>query len=322
VERYRALIAAAVLGLAGPGCIHIHLDGETKDKLPSEVWSSTSGAKPTPDGGVRQASAVVPAIPASLPKMLGKVGGAKGQAVEMSATWQNRIAFLPDPTRGGAMKPGIVGQLFLFGPTMRVATPEGPLTVELYDETPRPGRPADSVWLGRWTYQKEQLRQLKITDERFGECYAVFLPWPDYRPEIARVRLTVKYEPEGGFPIYATPSTMTIDTSAPGSGVSQPVVTTVVPGLQGGFGQMSAPMSPIGGPPPANFPAGGTSYASPAGGTLPPPSVYVVQPNGPQPPTGAVAPPPMPIPSPVNGTGATAPPPGLQPIVITAAQRR
>lgn len=402
MERYRTLIAAAaLLGLAGSGCIHIHLDGEAKDKLSTELLpAGAMQSKAKTDSAVKPASALFPGGATTLPKMMGSTGGAKNQAVEMSAAWQNRVAYLPDPTRDGAMGAGLVGQLFLFGSNMKIATPEGPLTIELFDETPHAGRPPESVKLGRWTIDKETLKKFRLHDERWGPCYALFLPWPDYRADIVRIRLTVKYEPEGGFPIYATPSTITLDTSAPGSNTSQPIVNTVVPGMQGGFGQMNAPMpstmSPIGGPPPANFPQhngmGSMSNGFPPGGmgvhaapqpaftpppsnpappqpaftpppsnfapqqpafTPPPasaptqgaysPTTYVIpavgpQPSAPMPPSGPmqpmapmqptqpigsnVPPPPLPIPTPMNGPGLSGAPAGLQPIAFTTGPRR
>lgn len=355
MKRYRTLLAAAAFGLAGSGCIHIHLDEKDKDKLPAGLLpASATQSMGKTDGAVTPAAALIPGGMVSLPKMM-KSGGAKNQAVEMSAAWQNRVAYLPDPTREGAMGAGLVGQLFLFSSNMQVAVPEGPLTVELFDESPKAGRPPEAVKLGRWTIDKETLKKFRIQDERWGPCYALFLPWPDYRADIARIRLTVKYEPEGGFPIYATPATITLDTSAPGSNTAPPVVNTVVPGMQGGFGQMNAPMSPLGGPPPSGVAAmpqtGSTqpppqafapppSYAKPQAATYPPtnyappPAPQFVPPVGPQPmapqsPMQPMAPLPpmgaagsMPIPTPPNGVGMSGAPNGLPPIAIMAGQRR
>jgi hypothetical protein len=273
--RVQALIAAAVAGLAaGSGCIHVHLDGETKDKLPTVLKTPIDEAAQgkRADGPLKQASAVFPSGP-SLPKMVGKGAGPKGQMVLMEAMWQNRVAYLPDPARNGAAGAGLVGQLLLYGPNWQLATPDGPLTVELYDETPRQGRPTESVFLGRWTFDKDTLRLLRINDERWGPCYALFCPWPDYRADVLRVRLTVKYQPEGGYPIYAEPITMTLDSSPPN--VTPPVVTTVVPGMGGGYGMGAGAMSPIGGPPPANNPAAGTMGGSfPAAGSAMPTGGY------------------------------------------------
>jgi hypothetical protein len=48
-------------------------------------------------------------------------------------------------------------------------------------------------------------------DERFGKCYALFLPWPEYNPQVGRVRLKVRFDQERGFPLYAKESPLTFD---------------------------------------------------------------------------------------------------------------
>ena len=223
MERLRSLtLAAALAALVGPssGCVHVHTDAAGK------VKSVAVGAEP--DAGVKQASATVPAaaVPASassLTKFATKLPAFGGTpAVSLFATWQNRIARLPDPTVEGKFKPGLVGQLFMFGsgPKMPFAPAEGRVTVELFDASPRADG-GEPVRLGSWTFEKDVLNRLVTSDERFGKCYALFLPWPTYTPAVTRVRLTAKYEPEQGFALHADPVTMTLDTT---TGPEGPVV--------------------------------------------------------------------------------------------------
>jgi len=223
VERLRSLTLAALLaGLycTAPGCVHVHTDAAGKVK--------SVGVGAEPDTGVKQASATVPAsaVPAaasSLAKFAPKLPSFGGsQAVSLFATWQNRIVRLPDPTVEGKFKPGLVGQLFMFGsgPKMPFAPAEGRVTVELFDASPRPDG-GEPVRLGSWTFEKDVLNRLVTSDERFGKCYALFLPWPTYTPAVSRVRLMAKYEPEHGFALHADPVTMTLDTT---TGPEGPVV--------------------------------------------------------------------------------------------------
>ena len=135
--RLRSLTLAAFLAALAPGCVHVHTDGAGK------VKSVSVGAEP--ESGVKQASATVPAaaVPAaasSLTKLATKLPtfGAT-PAVTLLATWQNRIAKLPDPTAEGKFKPGLVGQLFMFGTGNKFAPAEGRVTVELYDASSRCG---------------------------------------------------------------------------------------------------------------------------------------------------------------------------------------
>lgn len=295
MSRVHALLAAAALGLAGPGCIHVHLDGEKKDKLPAEVVPA-GATQAKAETGVKPAGATVPSPSPTLSKAVAKLTPGKPQAVAIMAGFQNRVAYLPDPTKNGAMGAGLVGQLFLFDPAWKLVTPTGPLTIEMFDETARGGA---APKLGKWTFDKDTLARLRSSDERLGQAYTLFLPWPDYRADVTRVKLTFKYEPADGHPLWAEPVSITFDTTAPGSNVTPPVFDTVVAGT--GMGQ---PQSPIGGPPPATYGAPGFAPT----GTLPPPTV-VQQPSAP----GGAA---LPL-----GPGAT-PPGGLQPFVITAPQRR
>lgn len=221
MERLRSLTLAALMAALAPGCVHVHTDAAGK------VKSVSMGAEPAPDTGVKQASATVPAtvVPAatsSLTKMAAKLPFGSTPAVSLFATWQNRIVKLPDPTAEGKFKPGLVGQLFMFGAgsKMPFAPAEGKVTVELYDASPRPDG-AEPPLLGSWTFEKDVLNRLVTSDERFGKCYALFLPWPSYTPAVSRVKLLAKYEPERGFALHADPVTMTIDTT---TGPDGPVV--------------------------------------------------------------------------------------------------
>ncbi len=298
MDRLQSLtLAAAALALfaAAPGCIHVHTDADGKMKSVEVKGASGKGAAPAADTGVQPAAATVPVVPAAtgaaagLAKLAPKLSLSGGPpAAEIAVTWQNKLAQLPDPARGGAMGTGIVGQMFLFAaaPKMPFALADGKLVVELFDESPRPGG-VEPVRIGGWTVEKDVLRRSVTSDERFGKCYALFLPWPTYTPAVTRVRLTVKYEPESGFALYTAPTTMTIDTTV-GDGSGSPVVRSTVPA-----------------------------------GALGP----VVMPANPQPAAPAMFPAPIPIHPPTLGPAAPAAPtasgvpPGLPPISITLPTR-
>jgi hypothetical protein len=306
VERLRSLtLAAAVLGLA-PGCIHVHTDANGKMKS-VELKATASGTDPE----VKPASASVPATtpeakpaaPSALAKLAPLLTGGSApaaQPVDFYTTWNNKLGKLADPTKNGAFGTGLVGQMFLFGAgTKSPPVPaDGKLTVELYDESPRPGV-TEPRYLGSWTFQKEQLRLLAIQDERFGKCYALFLPWPDYRPDFTRVRLMSRFEPENGYTLYAPPTTMVIDNTV--GEIGTPTVTrstTFNPP-----GPLSMPSYPApSGPAPGGFPTPPSGPgAFPAGPTGP--GAFPVAPSGPVGPT------------------AGGPPPGLPPIAITLPSR-
>jgi hypothetical protein len=167
---------------------------------------------PPPSPRVTEPTAPPMAVPTPIePKAEGKQA-----ATEMTVMWKSRLGHFPDPTRNGEKVAGISGQLFLFGPNMKPASAEGELTITLHDDTPRPaGIPGGES--ERWVIGTDSLRRAAATDERFGPCYTLFLPWPDRRPDVTRVRLSVSFRPDGGGLIHSmhTPETkLTLDAPA------------------------------------------------------------------------------------------------------------
>lgn len=308
MERVRTMIRAAGIAAAfalTTGCIHVHTDADGRVKS-VEVKASEPKAKTAPadqqktDPAVKQAAATIPAAVTALPKatlakLTGKGEQAKGAPIEIAVAWHNRPAQLPDPTKNGALVNGLVGQMFLFGPGSQPAPANGQLVVEMFDETPGPGATSGPRRLGGWTFDKERLRLLMLMDERFGKCYALFLPWPDYKPDVTRVRLTTRFDPDHGYPLFAPPSSLTLDTAANG--------TTGGPAVPAG-GPIT--MGPT--PPGAAIPAAG--FMGIPAGAQPAPSV--LPPLNPLPIGGGSA----------TGQPAATPPPGLAPIAFTVPARR
>ncbi len=279
------LVAAAALVSLGGGCAGA---GFWKKK---DGWVTPEGVPVAPmspdvkagDKGVVQAGGIASSaaalgssVPPALSWMTGKGDkAAKGQATSIFVWWRNKIDYLPDPTRDGAMGPGLVGQIFLLNARDLPATADGTLTVDLFDETPRPaGRP--SIKPERWQFTKDVLKGLRTMDERFGPSYAVFLPWPTYRPDVTRVRIKARFDPEQGFPLYAEETKITLDTTAsggPGAEIGAVGATRTAgsqpsgpgPGL-GVFvmGSGPKPQAPVG------TPVGTLPPAPPGYGTLPP----------------------------------------------------
>ena len=214
--RLRSLIALpavlALLGL-GTGCAGGGFWKDRSSKLPPEV-TGTAGRADTsaviPAGGISPLASV----PSSLSWLAGKADRAtKNGPVTLVAAWQNHIDYLPDPTRDGAMGPGLAGQIFVFDQYDQPALLNGSITVDLYDETKRPPGVAPNK-PERWKFNRDVVKLLRSTDERFGPNYLLFLPWPTYRPDVTRVRITVLYDPENGsFPIRALESRLILDSS-------------------------------------------------------------------------------------------------------------
>jgi hypothetical protein len=327
MERERSLTraaaaAAAVLALAA-GCTSPGKPGSWSSfslfSKPPEMPQPTRPVVDVPDGGVRQASATVPAGPTFAGLSFAKLTGRAEKpaaASTMTVIWEPRLAYLPDPSKNGVMGGGLTGNMFLFGPGDVATAPNGKLTVDLYDESPRLGGNPGKL-KERWEIDKETLKKLATTHEMFGRNYLLFLPWPSYRPDVTRVRLAVRYDPEQGHPLFAE-SPLTIDTSAPaGAPVWNGSTQTWIPGQNAPPpsllppGMVPGPTPPQGGLPPT---AGGVMPSAGFG----PPTTGMVPAGGPQPPPG-VGPTAIPL-LPPPGT-MQVPPGGLPSIVITPQMR-
>ena len=346
-HQHLALIAAVTLLALGSGCVTTDAKKTAEPKKPDVTQP---GVLPPPQEMLKPASAVapggsvvhaggtppapiaptvavtppaVPPGPSALAKLTGRVEK-KVPATEMAVAWGNRIAYLPDPTKNGAMGCGLAGQLFLYGgPTLQFAQADGVLTVDLIDETPRPaGQPAAKP--ERWQFDKNTLRKLQTHDETFGKSYVLFLPWPAYKADITRVRISARYDPENGHTLYAKPSAVSIDPSAPFGTPVWDGVTTVTPitplGAPGAarpqpFGAGAVPSggtNPAGGFAPmlSPVPIGGGPRFPPAPGT---PGADAAAPTFPLAPSGT---PGAALPAP-NGSPL---PEGLTPIAITISR--
>jgi hypothetical protein len=197
--------------------------------------------------------------------------------------WRNKIDYLPDPARNGEMGPGLVGQVFLFDPKMQSAPADGKLIIALYDESPRAPGQEPNMPEG-WEFTKETLKGLRGYDERWGPGYVVFLPWPTYRPDVTRIRIAARFEPEQGHALYVPEARITLDNSGPGASGGGWTNASVSTGLEappsGGF-------NALGGPPPGAGNGSGPGFQPQSGSQIPtgtlqpaPPSFGAVPPAG------------------------------------------
>ena len=127
--------------------------------------------------------------------------------------WDGHIQVTQDVVNGGRPLPGLAGRLYLFGPEIKFPEKgDGSVVVDLYDLTGvQPG--AAGKHIERWQLDNGNLTKL-LKKDRIGWGYTLFLPWPNYNPSIARVQLNVCYTPAKGNPLYAPPSTFTLQSQA------------------------------------------------------------------------------------------------------------
>lgn len=145
---------------------------------------------------------------------------------QVVGAWNNKIVHVPDPANNGVPAPGLIGRVYLFGPTPDFPIPgNGSIVVDLFDDTPRNGQ-SSSVHLEQWRFDPESLSRL-LKKDMFGLGYTLFLPWGSYRSDIRTLHLAVKYEPMSGMPLYAPSGPLTIEHT-------QSPVGAIAPTLAGG----------------------------------------------------------------------------------------
>ena len=139
------------------------------------------------------------------------------QPASIVAAWNPKVTYTPDPANGGVPAPGIAGRVYLFGTTPDFPLAgDGAMTVELYDDTQRPGQPAGAQ-LETWNFDAPTMKRL-LKKDAIGMGYTVFLPWGTYRPDVRQVHLSLRFEPAGGNPVYAPSGPMTLEHGTPSVG--------------------------------------------------------------------------------------------------------
>lgn len=172
-----------------------------------------SGRKPWLIIGMAISMGLLPAGCVTTNPFLGKGGGTEEAGIcQAVAVWNPTVIYAPDPARGGTPSPGLVGRLYLFGPQLDFPrSGEGSLTIDLYKEGTK-GDASTQVLLEEWHIDKETLQRLMKRDP-IGCGYTLFLPWGTYHPELTHLHIKLRYEPVKGSPLYAPPSSLTLEGS-------------------------------------------------------------------------------------------------------------
>jgi hypothetical protein len=170
-----------------------------------------------------------------------------GVACQVVCTWQNSVAFVPDPAQGGNAGPGFVGRVYLFGQTMdHPVLAEGTISVDLIEETG-----SAPVWLERWNLDADTVKRL-VKKDMIGWGYTVFLPSKTARPDMSKIRLRTAFTAPNSAPIYAE----NIVTLSQTNGVIR---------------ESTKPLSMPGTNPPTSTKPQGSTGVPPRSSTLPPP---------------------------------------------------
>lgn len=128
-------------------------------------------------------------------------------ACQIVSTWNNSVAFVPDPTKGGMPQPGFVGRVYLFGENIDFPiVAQGEMTVDLIDESCQPPRLVE-----RWNFDPETLGRL-VKCDIIGKGFTIFCPSKEYRPDMTKIRLRTGFKAtNSSAPIY-TENVVTLST--------------------------------------------------------------------------------------------------------------
>jgi hypothetical protein len=172
------------------------------------VSSSSPQVPASPNNGAPPAAPVAQGAAGGFGSMM--FGAAPTQtslARKVLVAWNNQIVTTPDPVNGNRETPGLAGRLYVFGDDEGhplVAPGAVAVCVRAVDREGKTG-PA----LATWSFDSVSLQRLGRKDA-IGHGYTLFLPWLEYKPEIVRVQLDVRYLPDGGQPLFAPTTTMSL----------------------------------------------------------------------------------------------------------------
>jgi hypothetical protein len=170
--------------------------------------------------GVRRAGAYLGVVMLGLSVSPGCVstGGKKAipeqplvaPASQVQSLWRGQIVATADVTHKGAQLPGLAGRVYLVGEDLKhTVKAKGKLLVDLY-ESDLAGPDGQPRLLEHYEFPEEVMNRLLRKDNVIGWGYTVFLPWPEYRPDIKRARLRICFMPENGTTLFAEPTLLTL----------------------------------------------------------------------------------------------------------------
>ena len=135
--------------------------------------------------------------------------------------WDRNVRIALDSKHDGAQVTGLAGRIYFNGATDARPIPvHGKVVVEWFDVSGAPDAP--HPLMGVCAFDPVSLQKFGKKDV-IGWGYTLFCPWTEYRPEVNRVRIHVRYIPEHGDALYAEPATVTLNSDTPVIGQQQTI---------------------------------------------------------------------------------------------------
>ena len=166
--------------------------------LPATVGTEGRLSQGPADGGARREFNPDDPIKARLRAFIAGDGLATtparpGQGARLTASWNNKVIYAPDPTHGGNPIPGLMGKLWVFGPDEAVPlSMDGEIFVGAWDnsQTANGGEP---VLLEVWHINPEAVKKIRRRDFIGGEAYNLFLPWTQYHVDLKQINVVARF---------------------------------------------------------------------------------------------------------------------------------
>jgi hypothetical protein len=129
---------------------------------------------------------------------------------QVQSLWHGQIATAPDTAHQGAQLPGLVGRVYLLDQDLATGLKgKGKLVVDLYDSEQK-GADGQPRLLEHYEFPEDVLNRLLRKDTVIGWGYTIFLPWPEYRPEIKRPQIKMCFVPQNGTSLFAQPTQLAL----------------------------------------------------------------------------------------------------------------
>jgi hypothetical protein len=172
-----------------------------------------------------------------------------GEAARLTASWNNKVIYAPDPVHGGNPVPGLMGKLWVFGPDEAVPLAlDGEIFVGAWDNS-RTAAGGEPVLLEVWHIDGEAAKKVRRKDFFGGEAYNLFLPFSQYNVDLKQINVVARFNGADGRSLVSTPQTLTLDHSATLQRAAEKLA-----GLSNGPVKPPAAAGPTPNPVPINFP--------------------------------------------------------------------
>jgi hypothetical protein len=161
-----------------------------------------------------------------------KLAAAADAPEHLVFAWNSKVVYAPDPMRGGAPEPYLIGRMYLLGPGYSGPLMcDGSLIVDLYDATPH-GPGIDPQFIEELRLFPDTLKKF-VKEDIIGQGFTIPFVWRTYRPDITHVNMIARFDPIKGKSLLHQSGALALDHAAskdPSASISPPGTLPMPPG--------------------------------------------------------------------------------------------